>query len=198
MQQKGDVGKQLLVDFSSLMYNSPTSGPLTFGLVTLGSSLVHAAEPEALSHGPLTASVKASPEPSTVTSTSQIAAETGQLCWIVNFCLGFWGNVNVSWTLISAEELFNEYVNPICSCLLLNPKGHEESSAVARPYLPLTAMTKTSPDAPAAPQEPAGKSAEQPAKCGAQQGAFSCAFQGSSLCEQGVSLKISLTKTLLG
>lgn len=63
------------------------SGPLTFGRVTSGISLVHTAEPQAQSHGPLTATLKTSPEPSAATSTSQFAAETGQSRWIYNFYL---------------------------------------------------------------------------------------------------------------
>lgn len=80
----------------------------------------------------------------------------------------------------------------ICSCLLLNSKVHEESITLAKPHLPLTAMTKTSPEVPAAPQEPAAKSADQPANCGEEEAEF------HSLCELGVSLDTRLNKTLLG
>lgn len=49
---------------------------------------MRAAEPEALSHGPLSATVK--PEPSAATGTSQLAAETSQsLHLIYTFCLSY-------------------------------------------------------------------------------------------------------------
>lgn len=88
------------------------------------------------------------------------------------------------------EEPFNGYVMLICYCLLSNSKVHEESVTLAKPHLPLTAITKTSPEAQAAPEEPAAKSAEQPAKCGEQE------TESCSLCELGVSLYIHLNKTL--
>lgn len=67
----------------------------------------------------------------------------------------------------------------------LNSIVREESVPLAKPHLPLTAITKTSPEAQAAPQEPAARSAEQPAKCGEQQA------ESRSLCSlPGVSLEI--------
>lgn len=83
--------------------------------------------------------------------------------------------------LSCGEESFKGFVTLISSFSLLNSKGHEESVATAKPHLPLTAMTKTSTEAPAAPQEPGAKSAEQSAKCGEQEGKFLSALQGEFL-----------------
>lgn len=89
---------------------------------------------------------------------------------------------------ICVEVSFIRCVMLICSCLTLNSKVHEESVTLANPHLPLTAMKKTSPEAQAAPQEPAAKSAEQPAKRGEQEA------ESHSLCELRVSLEIHLNK----
>lgn len=74
-------------------------------------------------------------------------------------------------------------------CLLLNSKVHEESVALAKPHLPLTAMTKTSLETQVAPQDSAAKSAEPPAKCGEREA------ESQSLCK---SLEICLSKTMKG
>lgn len=83
---------------------------------------------------------------------------------------------------ICVEESFDGYDMLMCSFMLLNSKGREESVTLAKPHLPLTAITKTSPEAQAAPPEPAAKSAEQPAKCSEQKA------ETHSLCELRVSI----------
>lgn len=84
---------------------------------------------------------------------------------------------------ICVEVSFIRCVMLICSCLTLNSKVQEETVTLAKPHLPLTAMKKTSPEAQAAPQEPAVKSAEQPAKRGEQEA------ESRSLCELRVTFK---------
>lgn len=93
---------------------------------------------------------------------------------------------------ICVEESVAGYVTLTCSCLHLNSKVHKESVALAKPHLPLTAMTKTSPETQVAPVETAAKSAEPPVKCGEQEA------ESRSLSEFGVSLEMCLNKTLLG
>lgn len=74
----------------------------------------------------------------------------------------------------SISILLNSCAHPFLSAFKL--KAQEESVVVAKPHHPLTAMTKTSLEAPAPPQEPASaasagrepaaKSVELPAESG--------------------------------
>ncbi|XP_075872762.1 uncharacterized protein LOC142882109 [Nelusetta ayraudi] len=124
----------------------------------VGISLVHTAEPEALSHGPLTATLKTSPEPSAATSTSQFAAETGHE-----------ESVAMAKPHLPHTAMTKTSPEAPAAPQEPGPKSAEQPAKCdddePRPHLPVTAVSnKQSSDGPSLPtaEPPAGGAVENP------------------------------------